>query len=63
MMYQAFNLQSDLAGHTRAWGRVIHDAVSPSAQTGLGEPGMLWSAGARMMMRAGLTFSCPPLRH
>jgi poly(3-hydroxybutyrate) depolymerase len=59
MMYQAFDFQSDLAEQTRAWVRVIHDAVSPSAQTGLGKPGTLWSAGARMMMRAGLTFSRP----
>src|SRR6478672_7325407 len=58
MMYQAFDFQSDLAEQTRAWVRVIHDAVSPS-QTGLGKPGTLWSAGARMMMRAGLTFSRP----
>ena len=58
MLYDAFELQCDLADQTRAWGRVLHDAVSPWA--GFGEPVNWWSAGARMMMRAGLTFTRPP---
>lgn len=57
MLYDAFEMQCDLARQTRAWGRVLHDAVSPWA--GLGEPVNWWSAGARMMMRAGLTFARP----
>ncbi|WP_375456649.1 polyhydroxyalkanoate depolymerase [uncultured Methylobacterium sp.] len=57
MLYDAFEMQCDLARQTRAWGRVMHDAVSPWA--GLGEPVNWWSAGARMMMRAGLTFARP----
>ncbi|MFD0933676.1 polyhydroxyalkanoate depolymerase [Methylobacterium trifolii] len=58
MIYDAFEMQSDLARQTRAWGRVLHDAVSP--WVGYGEPANWWSAGARMMMRAGLTFARPP---
>ena len=57
MLYDAFEMQSDMAQQTRAWGRLIHDAVSP--WSGYGEPVAWWSAGARMMMRAGLTFARP----
>ncbi len=57
MMYDAFQAQADIADQTRFWGRLINDAVSP--WTALGEPLTWWSAGARMMMRAGLTFARP----
>jgi len=59
MLYRAFDAQSDLAEQTRAWGRLVHDAVSPWTAAGFKEPLNWWSAGARMMMRAGLTFSRP----
>jgi len=59
MLYRAFDAQSDLAEQTRAWGRLVHDAVSPWTAAGFREPLSWWSAGARMMMRAGLTFSRP----
>ncbi|WP_336486460.1 polyhydroxyalkanoate depolymerase [Methylobacterium nigriterrae] len=59
MLYDAFEVQSDLAEQTRAWGRVLHDAISPWTQAGYREPVNWWSAGARMMMRAGLSFSRP----
>ncbi|GJD96891.1 polyhydroxyalkanoate depolymerase [Methylobacterium iners] len=59
MLYRAFEVQSDMAERTRAWGRVLHDAVSPWTGMGYREPMTWWSAGARMMMRAGLTFTRP----
>ncbi|MGU3538821.1 polyhydroxyalkanoate depolymerase [Methylobacterium sp. A54F] len=59
MLYDAFEIQTDLAERTRAWGRVLHDAVSPWVSAGHREPATWWSAGARMMMRAGLTFARP----
>ena len=59
MLYRAFDAQSDLAEQTRAWGRLVHDAVSPWTAAGYKEPLTWWSAGARMMMRAGLTFARP----
>ena len=57
MLYDAFDIQTDLAEQTRAWGRVWNDAVSPWA--GFGEPVNWISASARMMMRAGLSFARP----
>ena len=57
MLYEAFDLQTDLAAQTRAWGRVLNQAWSP--WLGWGEPVNWMSAGARMMMRAGLTFARP----
>ncbi len=60
MLYRAFDLQTDLAEQTRAWGQLVHDAVSPWADAGFREPVSWWSSGARMMMRAGLTFKRPP---
>jgi poly(3-hydroxybutyrate) depolymerase len=57
MMYEAFDLQTDIAAQTRAWGRLLHDVWSPWLD--LGEPVTWMSAGARMMMRAGLTFTRP----
>src|ERR1700712_1748506 len=59
MLYDAFEVQVDLAEQTRAWGRILHDAAPPGTQAGSGEPVTWWSAGARMMMRAGLTFTRP----
>ncbi len=58
MLYDAFDLQTDIAAQTRAWGRLLNDIWSP--WIGLGEPVTWMSAGARMMMRAGLTFARPP---
>ncbi|KAB1072161.1 polyhydroxyalkanoate depolymerase [Methylobacterium planeticum] len=60
MLYDAFEVQADLAEQTRAWGRILHDAISPWTHAGFREPVTWWSAGARMMMRAGLTFTRPP---
>ncbi|MDP4026061.1 polyhydroxyalkanoate depolymerase [Methylobacterium sp. NEAU 140] len=57
MLYDAFDLQTDLAAQTRAWGQVLDAAWSP--WTGWGEPITWMSAGARMMMRTGLTFARP----
>ena len=57
MMYDAFDLQTDIAARTRDWGRLVNDVWSP--WRGLGEPITWISAGARMMMRAGLTFARP----
>ena len=58
MLYDAFDLQTDIAAQTRAWGRLLNDIWSP--WVGWGEPATWMSAGARMMMRAGLTFARPP---
>ncbi|GEP07269.1 poly(3-hydroxybutyrate) depolymerase [Methylobacterium oxalidis] len=60
MLYDAFEVQADFAEQTRAWGRVLHDAISPWTRAGFREPATWWAAGARMMMRAGLTFARPP---
>ena len=57
MLYDAFDLQTDLAEQTRAFGRVLNEAWSP--WLGWGEPLNWMSAGARMMMRTGLTFARP----
>ena len=57
MLYDAFDLQTDIAAQTRAWGRLLNDIWSP--WTGFGEPITWISASARMMMRAGLTFARP----
>ena len=59
MLYDAFEVQSDLAQRTRSWGKLVHDAVSPWVGSGNAVPMNWWSAGARMMMRAGLTFARP----
>ncbi|KQP38728.1 polyhydroxyalkanoate depolymerase [Methylobacterium sp. Leaf106] len=59
MLYDAFEVQSDLAQRTRSWGKLVHDAVSPWVGSGNAAPMNWWSAGARMMMRAGLTFARP----
>ncbi|WP_267423299.1 polyhydroxyalkanoate depolymerase [Methylobacterium sp. GC_Met_2] len=58
MLYEAFDLQTDIAAQTRSWGKLLNDVWSP--WVGLGEPITWMSAGARMMMRAGLTFTRPP---
>ncbi|RYY05426.1 MAG: polyhydroxyalkanoate depolymerase, partial [Alphaproteobacteria bacterium] len=57
MMYDAFDLQTDLAAQTRAWGRMLNDAWSPWIRWS--EPARWMSANARMMMRTGLTFARP----
>lgn len=59
MLYDAFDAHSDLAERTRSWGKLVHDAISPWVGTGNAAPMNWWSAGARMMMRAGLTFVRP----
>ena len=59
MLYDAFEVQSDLAQRTRSWGKLVHDAVSPWVGARNAAPMNWWSAGARMMMRAGLTFARP----
>ena len=57
MLYDAFDLQSDIAEQMRGWGRLLDSAWTPWAMWG--EPINWMSAGARMMMRAGLTFARP----
>ncbi|TGE00192.1 polyhydroxyalkanoate depolymerase [Methylobacterium nonmethylotrophicum] len=59
MLYDAFEVQSDLAAATRAWGRVLHDGATPWTEAGYGAPATWVSAAARMMMRAGLTHARP----
>src|SRR5690242_14059282 len=59
MLYQAFDVQSDIARQTRQWGRLLHDAAAPWIRTPWHDNAKWWSAGARMMMRAGLTFARP----
>ena len=59
MLYQAFDVQSDIARHTRQWGSLLHDAAAPWLRTPWHHNAKWWSAGARMMMRAGLTFARP----
>ena len=59
MMYNAFLAQSDFAEQTRQWGRLVQHSLTPWMRTGLREPARWWSAGARMMMRSGLTFARP----
>jgi polyhydroxyalkanoate depolymerase len=59
MLYDTFEVQSDLAAGTRAWGRLLHDGVSPWTQAGYAEPATWWLAAARMMMRTGLTHARP----
>ncbi|WP_232631657.1 polyhydroxyalkanoate depolymerase [Methylobacterium sp. Leaf118] len=59
MLYQAFDLQSDLARSTRQWGRLLQDVAAPWRRTPWHDAAKWWSAGARMMMRAGLTFARP----
>ena len=59
MLYQAFDVQSDIARQTRQWGSLIHDVAAPWMRTPWHDSAKWWSAGARMMMRAGLTFARP----
>ncbi|MEH3120146.1 MAG: polyhydroxyalkanoate depolymerase [Methylorubrum populi] len=59
MLYQAFDVQSDIARQTRQWGRILQDAATPWMRTPWHDAAKWWSAGARMMMRAGLTFARP----
>ena len=59
MLYDAFEVQSDFARQTRAFGRVMRDAATPWERTPFREAANWWLASARMMMRAGLTFARP----
>ena len=59
MLYQAFDVQSDIARQTRQWGRILQDAAAPWLRTPWHDAAKWWSAGARMMMRSGLTFARP----
>ena len=59
MMYRSFAAQSDFAQQTRSWGWRVNQAVSPWAGPPFRDQANWWSAGARMMMRAGLTFARP----
>ena len=59
MLYQAFDVQTDIARQTRQWGRLFQDAAAPWMRTPWHDNAMWWSASARMMMRAGLTFARP----
>ncbi|MEH3145319.1 MAG: polyhydroxyalkanoate depolymerase [Methylobacterium frigidaeris] len=59
MLYDTFEFQSDLATGARAWGGLLHDAVSPWTRAGYREPASWWRAAARMMMRAGMTHARP----
>ncbi len=57
MLYDAFDLQTDFAEQMRGWGKLLDSAWTPWAP--FSEPLNWLSAGARMMMRAGLTFARP----
>ena len=59
MLYRAFQAQADIAEQSRLWGSVLHGAVSPWSGGAMREPTRWWLAGARMMMRSGLTFTRP----
>lgn len=59
MLYDAFEVQSDIATAARAWGRVLHDGTTPWMRAGYGAPATWIAAAARMMMRAGLTHARP----
>lgn len=59
MIYDAFEVQSDFASQARSWGRLVNDALAPWRGAGYREPLNWFTAGARMMMRAGLTFARP----
>ena len=59
MLYHAFDVQSDIARQTRQWGRLLQEAAAPWMRTPWHDAAKWWSAGARMMMRAGLTFARP----
>ncbi len=58
MLYDAFEVQSDVATATRAWGRMLHQGAAPWTRGGYGAATWV-SAAARMMMRAGLTHARP----
>ncbi len=60
MLYDAFEVQSDAASVTRAWGRALHESITPWTKGGYGAPATWIAAAARMMMRAGLTHARPP---
>ena len=59
MLYDAFEVQSDMARATRAWGHALHAGTEPWMRAGYGAPASWVSAAARMMMRAGLTHARP----
>ncbi|KMO40953.1 poly(3-hydroxybutyrate) depolymerase [Methylobacterium tarhaniae] len=59
MLYDAFEVQSDIATAARTWGRVLHDGTTPWMRAGYGAPATWIAAAARMMMRAGLTHARP----
>ncbi|UHC17760.1 polyhydroxyalkanoate depolymerase [Methylobacterium currus] len=59
MLYDAFEVQSDAASVTRAWGRALHEGTTPWTKGGYGAPATWIAAAARMMMRAGLTHARP----
>ncbi|KQT87199.1 polyhydroxyalkanoate depolymerase [Methylobacterium sp. Leaf466] len=59
MLYDAFEVQSDIAKQTRTWGRMVNEALAPWRSAGYREPLNWFTASARMMMRAGLTFARP----
>ncbi|MCF4124763.1 polyhydroxyalkanoate depolymerase [Methylobacterium sp. SyP6R] len=58
MLYDAFEVQSDIATATRAWGRMLHQGAAPWTTGGYGAATWI-AAAARMMMRAGLTHARP----
>lgn len=58
MLYDAFEVQSDFAKATRAWGRMLHQGAAPWTTGGYGAATWI-AAAARMMMRAGLTHARP----
>ncbi|WP_288587375.1 polyhydroxyalkanoate depolymerase [uncultured Methylobacterium sp.] len=59
MLYDAFEVQSDMARATRAWGHALQAGMEPWMRAGSGAPASWVSAAARMMMRAGLTHARP----
>lgn len=59
MLYDAFEVQTDMARATRAWGHALQAGTEPWMRAGYGAPASWVSAAARMMMRAGLTHARP----
>jgi len=59
LLYQSYELGSDIAGSVRLWGQAVHRAWSPWVEAGQREPASWFTAAGEMMMRAGLTHHRP----
>ncbi len=59
MLYDAYDIGSDMAEGVRAWGRLLGQAAAPWSAAGFGGPVALWAAAGAMMARTGLTHARP----